>query len=213
MTGIARAVAEFELTPEDWEDVNAVHLFESRLHREQLGRVRGASALLFVTLALLTLLLGWGSGALMFAAAALIFPVFVGPMQRRAQRQALRKLTEQGIANGTFGHHTVEVRDEGLFHSTHACESLFRWHAIDRVKEKDGNFLVYIGPNAFLPIPATAFPDSAALRRFAHAFYERKAEHQVLPPETEPAKGQFDSERQKPEPEVAPVGATQEGAG
>jgi hypothetical protein len=213
VTGIARAVAEFELTPEDWEDVNAVHLFESRLHREQLGRVRGASALLFVTLALLTLLLGFGSGALMFGAAALIFPVFVGPMQRRAQRQALRKLTAQGIANGTFGHHTVEVRDEGLFHSTHAYESLFRWHAIDRVKEKDGNFLVYIGPNAFLPIPATAFPDSAALRRFADAFYERKAEPPDLPPESGPAKGLFGSGHQTREASLATVEVKPEGTG
>lgn len=174
MSQIAIAVAEFELTPEDWEEVNAAHLFDSTLHHELVRKARVIFFALFMTLALLLVLLGWPTGAIMFATAGLVLPFFVAPMHRRAQRRALRKLTRQGIAHGTFGHHRVEVRDEGLFHATHAYESLFRWHAIDRVTEKGGNFFVYIGPNAFLPIPATAFPDSDSLRRFADAFYERK---------------------------------------
>lgn len=180
MNGIARAVAEFELTPEDWEDVNAVHLFESALHGHIVRKTRVLAGLLFLTLALLCLVLGSAWAAMLFGTAGLAVPTLVGPSHRSAQRRALRKLTQQGIANGTFGPHRVEVRDDGLFHATHAYESLFRWHAIEEVKERNGHFLVYIGPNAFLPIPATAFPDSKSLRGFADAFYERMAQARQL---------------------------------
>lgn len=139
MTEIARATAEFELAPEDWEEVNAVHLFDSTLHRQVFGRTRVVSARLFLTLAALCLLLGFASGAILFGAASLVLPVLIGPLHERAQRRAPRKLTKKGIAKGTFGPHRVEVRDEGLFHATHGYESLFRWHAIDEVKEAGGN--------------------------------------------------------------------------
>lgn len=182
MTELPKAVAEFELTPEDWEEVNAVHLFDSDLNRQLLKKTRVVSFLLFMTLALLSLLLGFATGAILFGATGLVFPSMVKPMHERGQRQALQKLTAQGIANGTFGPHRVEVREEGLFHSTHAYESLFRWHAIEKVKEKSGHFMVYMGPNAFLPIPATAFPDSKSLRGFADAFYERLGKHRELAP-------------------------------
>lgn len=182
MTDSAKAVAEFELTPEDWEEVNAVHLFDSPLHDQLVGKTRVVSALLFMTLAALCLLLGTTVGAVMFGTAGLVVPVFIRPMHQQAQRRALRKLGEQGISNGTFGHHRVEVRDEGLFHSTDAYESLIRWHAIEEVKEKADHFFVYTGPNAFLPIPVTAFPDAESLRRFADEFFERMAKHRRLDP-------------------------------
>ena len=182
MTEIAKAVAEFELTPEDWEEMNAVHLFDSSLHHQLVGRTRVVSVLLFMTLAALSLLLGFTIGAIIFGATGLVVPALIGPMHRHAQRRALRKLGEQGISNGTFGHHRVEVRDEGLFHATHAYESLIRWHAIEEVKEKADSFFVYTGPNAFLPIPVTAFPDSDSLRGFADAFFEQMAKHRGVDP-------------------------------
>jgi len=177
---LAKAVAEFELTPEDWEDVNAMHLFDSPLHHQLVGRTRVVSLLLFMTLAALSLLLGYAVGAIMFGATGLVVPALIGPMHRHAQRRALRKLGEQGISNGTFGHHRVEVREEGLFHATHAYESLIRWHAIEDVKEKAGNFFVYTGANAFLPIPVTAFPDSESLRHFADEFFGQMAKHRQV---------------------------------
>ena len=179
METIAVAAVEYELTPEDWEEVNALHLFESGLYSRALRQTRVLTALLFATLALFSLVLGSGWTAALFVLAALGVPGLIGPAQRRAQRRALRALTQQGIANGTFGRHRVEVRDEGLFHATSAFESLFRWHGIEEVRERNGNFLVYIGPNAFLPIPATAFGDSRSLRQFADAFYARVGQRQV----------------------------------
>ena len=174
--------AEYELTPEDWEEVNAVHLFDSPLYKEMTSRGRIIGGLLFATLSALMLLMGWTGGAIMFALGIPISIASMGPMQRKAQRQSLKKLGEQGVSNGLFGHHRVEVREEGLFHRTHAFDTLIRWHAIEDVREKSGHFFVYTGPNAFLPIPVTAFPDSQSLRAFSDAFHERIAAHERLPP-------------------------------
>ena len=158
------AVAEFEITPEDWEEVNAVHLFDGPLHEELVRNTRAVS-----------FLLGWTVGSVLFIAAGLVIPVFVRPLQEHAQRSALKKLGRQGVSNGTFGRHRVEVREEGLLHQTDAFDVLVRWHAIDEVKERSDHIFIYTGPNAFLPIPVTAFPDSASLRTFADAFFARMA--------------------------------------
>jgi hypothetical protein len=167
--------ADFELTPEDWTAVNAAHFFDSPLYREATRKGRFVGGALFAALAALSFVQGSGETALLFAIGVVAFPLVIGPLQRRAQRTSLRKLGDQGIAHGTFGRHRVEVREAGLFHGTDAYESIIRWHAIDRVVEKAGHFFVYIGPNAFIPIPVTGFPDAEKLRRFADAFYDRIA--------------------------------------
>ena len=167
--------AEFEITPEDWEEVNAAHLFASSLFRDSAKNVRILTGLLFVTLALYTLLIGSSFLAMVFLVATPGAVAAMGPLIRSAQRNSLRKLSEQGISNGVFGSHRVEVREEGLWHATNAFESLLRWHAIDRVVETGGFFFVYTGPNAFLPIPVTAFRDVDSLRTFADTFHRRRA--------------------------------------
>ncbi len=76
-----------------------------------------------------------------------------------------------GITNGLFGPHRVELRDEGVLDSTTGYEWLTRWSSIERVEEANGTFMIYSGPNAFLPIPASAFRDSTILRAFGDRFF------------------------------------------
>lgn len=165
--------ADFELTPEDWEEVNAVHLLNTTLFAEQVSSARTLVFLLFTILAALMLLLNSTLGAVLFGGTALVAPLLVGPLQEKAQRQALKKMGEQGISAGTFGHHRIEVRDEGLYHETSAYEVLMRWHAIEDVKDHGNHLFVYTGTHAFIPIPTTAFPDQASFRRFADAFMKK----------------------------------------
>jgi len=172
--------ADFELTPEDWEEVNLAHLLESPLYAEATTNSRVIGGLLFATLAVFSAVVGSMTGALMFAITGPPFVYFLGPLQRKAQRNSLKKLGKEGVSNGLFGHHRIEAREDGLFHSTHAYETLIRWHAIDDVREMDGHFFVYTGPNAFLPIPVTAFPDSDSLRAFSDAFHEYRARHREI---------------------------------
>lgn len=176
---------EFEITPEDWERVNAEHVFANPIFHETTKSLRIVVGLLLLTLAGLTSVLGSSWAALFFLIMAPPMIAGVGPLTRHSQMSSLRKLTRQGIAAGIFGAHRVEVRPDGLFHGTDAFESLIRWHAIERVEEVAGHFFVYTGPNAFLPIPVTAFRDSASLRDFADAFQERMASARAperLPP-------------------------------
>jgi len=178
--------ADFEITPEDWEEVNLAHLLESPRYAEATSNSRVIGGLLFATLAVFSAVLGSTTAALMFAIAGPPFVYFLGPLLRKAQKDALGKLRKEGVSNGLFGHHRIEVREEGLFHSTHAFETLIRWHAIDDVREVAGHFFVYTGPNAFIPIPVTAFSDSESLRAFSDAFHEFRARHRAIAPGTPP---------------------------
>lgn len=182
MTSSLCPTVDFEITPEDWEEVNAEHVFASPIYREATRSVRVIVGLLVLTLAVLTFVLGSSSTAFFFLLAAPPLVAGVGPLTRSSQRESLRKLARQGIGNGIFGSHRVEVRPEGLFHATDAYECLLRWHSIERVEEMAGHFFVYTGPNAFLPIPVTAFRDAESLRDFADAFQARMAAAKALPP-------------------------------
>jgi hypothetical protein len=181
MTTTRAPAAEFELTPEDWQEVNVEHFFDSPLFKEASENTRVIVGLLFVALALFSLVTGSMLGALAFALTGPGVVAAVGPIQRHAQRESMRKLSQQGVSNGLFGPHRVEIREDGLFHATDAYESLIRWHAIEEVRERAGHFFVYTGPNAFLPIPVTAFHDAEHLRAFSDAFHERMA-RRLTPP-------------------------------
>lgn len=166
---------DFELTPEEWEEVNAAHLFASKHYDELIANARKVGGLLFVTLAALCFLMGFTMGAVLFAVSMPPFVYMVGPLQRQAQRKALAKLSEEGVAHGLFGPHRVEVREEGLFHRSSAMETLIRWHAVDDVVEREGHFFIYTGANSFLPIPVTAFADAEQLRAFSDGFHRHLA--------------------------------------
>jgi hypothetical protein len=163
---------EFELTPEEWVEVSLEHHERQPTTRLAMRNVRALLAALLLVVAMLVGLLGGaGSVALTWLLAGGVLLAGVGPLVRSAQRAQLRRLAEVGIANGTFGHHRVELREDGLLDSTEAYERLTRWPAIERVERGEGAFLVYLGPNAFMPIPYSAFRDAESLRRFGDAFY------------------------------------------
>jgi YcxB-like protein len=162
---------EFELTPEDWIEVQLEHSSRSILLRQARRNVRVLFGLVVGLLALLSVLEGASSVALTWLLAGGVAVAALGPILRNAQRKQLRRFSQTGIANGMFGHHRVELRADGILDATSGYELLTRWSSVERVEESEGAFLVYWGPNAFLAIPHTAFPDSETLRRFADAFY------------------------------------------
>jgi hypothetical protein len=173
MSETPECAVEFEFTPEDWESVNADHLSRSPLQKKALRQAQTVFVAGFGLMGVLSLLAGLGFMALVWAIGGLSMGALIGPIHRSSQRKALRKLGVDGVANGTFGPHRVEVRSDGLVDRTPDSEWVVRWHAIERVTEHDGTLLVYNGPNSFLPIPRTAFRDSETLRSFADGFYRR----------------------------------------
>lgn len=162
---------EFELTPEDWIEVQMEHSARSAIFKEGKRRVRVTLAALLVLLALLGYLMGSVTVAVTWLLAGGVLLALLGPLVDRSQRKQLRRFADEGIGMGMFGRHRVELRPEGVLDSTTGYEWLQRWPSIDRVEEGEGAFLLYSGPNRFLPIPHSAFPDSETLRRFADTFY------------------------------------------
>ena len=182
---------EFELTPEDWVKVSMEHSWRSKALREARRTIRALVAAIFVVLALMGLLNGSTGMAIAWLLGGGVLFAALDPLLRSSQRNQLRKFAATGIANGMFGRHRVELRPEGMLDATEGYDWLTRWSAIDRVEESEGAFLVYTGPNACLPIPHSAFRDSATLRRFADAFYRLRQSggHGVLPGGGAPADG------------------------
>ncbi len=165
---------EFELTPEDWIDVNMQHTTRSAMFKEAKRKVRVTLASLLVLLALLGYVMGSMTVAFTWLIAGGVLVAFLGPLLDRSQRKQLRRFANEGISMGMFGRHRVELRPEGMVDSTVGYEWLARWPSIDRVEEGEGAFFIYSGPNRFLPVPHSAFPDSETLRHFADTFYRLK---------------------------------------
>jgi hypothetical protein len=162
---------EFELTPEDWAEASLAHAKKSPLVREAMRRFQVAFVLIIACLALLGLLEGSTSLAVTFLLAGAVAMALIGPALRSGRRRQTLKYAREGIANGTFGHHRVELRPEGMLNRTEGYEWLTYWSSIERVEEGKGSFAVYTGPNAVVIIPHTAFPDSASLRQFSETFF------------------------------------------
>lgn len=162
---------EFELTPEDWVDVSIQHAWRSKPLAEARRMVRFLLIAIFALLMVLFLLQGSTALAVTVLFAGGVLLAVLDPLLRSSQRGQLRKVAAAGLAHGTFGRHRVELRPEGMLDITDSYQWLTRWHAIDRVGEGHGAFLIYTGPNALLPIPHSAFRDGASLRQFSEAFY------------------------------------------
>ena len=166
---------EFELTPEEWVEVSVQHSSTSPQVRTAMRNVTILFGALIVLAVLISLLDGAATAAVIWLAAGSIVMAMMNPLLRSSRRRQLRQYAESGIANGMFGPHRVELSPEGMLDSTEGYEWLTRWSAIERVEEGEGAFLVYTGPNALLPIPHSAFRDSASLRSFSDAFHALRA--------------------------------------
>lgn len=164
----------FELTPEDWVEVALQHDGRSEHLRTAKRTIRLLWVAIVLLLALLSLMQGSSAGALTWVLGGAFVLAILDPLLRHSRRSQLRKLAGSGIANGMFGPHRVELRPEGIIDVTEGYEWLTRWSAIERVEDGEGSFLVYYGPNALLPIPHSAFPDAASMRRFGDAFFALK---------------------------------------
>jgi len=161
----------FELTPEQWVQASLEHYGKQTVNREAVRRLRLVfGALVVAVAALITISGARGTATVIWLLAGGSVLPFFSRLVRSGQRRQLRRYAEVGIANGTFGPHRIELGPEGMSDSTAAYERLTRWSAIERVEKGESAFMVYVGPNAFLPIPHSAFQDADLVRRFDDAF-------------------------------------------
>lgn len=165
------AVAEFELTPEEWVEAGVAYLFDHDLHTANRARQRRAFTWMGAAMTVLLLLVGAVVEAGVTAAVVAALVGGTAPLYRRLLRRSLTHAARHGVADGLFGPHRLEVRPGFLRDITSGYETRWRWTSVRGVGENDGTFLIQTGPTALLPLPASAFRDSQSLRRFGDAFF------------------------------------------
>jgi hypothetical protein len=169
---VSDAVAiEYELMAEDWLQAMMSHLDGSPFHRRGVRRVRILLALIVALLAMLFLLEGMVLQAATFGVLGFVPVTLVPTLVRRNQRRQYRSFARDGLARGTFGRHRLVLTDEGILDSTDGRDLLIHWSAVERVVDAGGSLLVYNGPNSFLIVPTSAFPDRSAFERFSRRFF------------------------------------------
>jgi len=180
---------EFELTPEEWVETVLAHL---RKDRDTRKTTRVGQLLLGFILAMLSLsaLLGGSLYEIPYLVAAFSFAILAFPVTVRfLNKRQLGRMARRGTSNGTFGPHRIRLTPEGMLDETTGYSLLTRWSAIERVDQSEHVLMVYLGPQAFVPIPVSAFRDSDQLRRFSDRFFTEvnaaKGSTTTLPPVTE----------------------------
>ena len=173
MTEAEQAVSvEFDLTPEEWVDVAVEHSLGSELFQSALRKGQAAFAGIVGLLAILGFAAGYPALTLVWLFAGAVGTVLLPRSFERAQRKQYTDIAAGGITNGMFGTHRVRLSDDGIVDETDAYVRLTRWHAVDRVVDGPGAFMIYFGSDAFLPVPHSAFRDSATLRAFSEYFFK-----------------------------------------
>lgn len=166
---------EYELTHDEYVDACGHHMAGSPLVQGPVRKVQLLVFLLCVTIALLPLLAGWPWAAGVMVVAGVGLALGTPALTRSAQRRQLLRTAASGLVNGMFGRHRVTLLPEGIRDETDGYEWLVRWSAVEGVKEAGDVLMIYLGTNAFLPVPITAFPDRETALTFRDRFLELSA--------------------------------------
>lgn len=178
---------EYELTHDEYVDACAHHMASSPLVQGPVRKVQLLVFLLCATIGLLQLLAGWPVAAGLMGVFGVGLALGTPALTRRAQRRQLLRTAASGLVNGMFGRHRVTLLPEGIRDETEGYEWLIRWSAVEGVQEAGGVLMIYLGTNAFLPVPITAFSDRASALAFRDRFLELSAAARVRTPALEPA--------------------------
>lgn len=171
MSGEEPVAVEFDLTPEEWVDLAVEHNRRSPMVKQAARNGQLALGGITVILGLLSLMAGYPAFTLAWLFGGAIGTVLLPRLFERAQRKQYADIARGGITNGMFGTHRVSLLDDGIMDETGAYQRLTRWHAVEKVVDGPGSFMIYFGSDAFLPIPHSAFRDSDQLRAFSDRFF------------------------------------------
>ncbi len=162
---------EFDLTPEEWIAAMGAHYDSVHAMRGDVRRLQTITGAVLGTVAVTGAFLGLWLTAAVWAAISLAYINAIPGQIKRQTRIQLSKTADEGVIEGLFGTHRIELREEGIADITDGYESLIRWSSVEGVEHADGLFIIYTGPNSFLPVPESAFGGSAELRAFSDTFY------------------------------------------
>lgn len=171
MTGPDPVSVEYDLTPEEWVDLAVEHNRNSDVVKQASRNGQLALAGITAILGILALLAGYPAFTLLWLFAGAIGVVLLPRQFEGAQRKQYETVARGGIMNGMFETHRVSLLEDGIMDETDAYQRLTRWHAVEKVVDGPGSFMIYFGSDAFLPVPHSAFRDSSELRAFSERFF------------------------------------------
>ena len=167
---------EYELTEEDY--LHAYELIVERSRRCRLRRLK-VRAFIIAVISFTALVLAVGSlshlpvdvaGLATAALAALIIPGFLF-WHRRYWKGMPQRWLRNSIARGEwdewFGRWTFTIDAEGIRYSAAFGEARLVWRHVIRLEGGEHAILFYLGEDAPIPVPKTAFDNEAEYRRFA----------------------------------------------
>jgi len=162
---------EFDLTPEEWIAAMGAHYDSVHAMRGDIRRLQSLTGAVLGTVAVAGALLGLWLTAAVWAVISLAYVNAIPGQVKRQTRLQLSKTADEGVIEGLFGTHRIELREEGIADITEGYETLIRWSSVEGVEHTDGLFIIYTGPNSFIPVPESAFGGAAELRAFSDTFY------------------------------------------
>ena len=162
---------EYDLTPEEWVAAMGVHQDSLHERRGDVKRLQTITGSVLGVVAVGAWWMGMWFTAGVWAAISLAYVHSIPRQLKRQTRIHLGKTAREGIIDGLFGTHRIELREEGIADITSGYETVIRWGAVEGVDHQDGLFIIHVGPNALIPIPDSAFGGPDELRAFSDAFY------------------------------------------
>ncbi|NNM31720.1 MAG: YcxB family protein [Gemmatimonadetes bacterium] len=162
---------EYDLTPEEWVAAMGMHHDATHLRRGDVKRLQAIAGGLLGAVAVGACLMGLWVTAGVWAAISFAYVHSIPGQLKRQARLHLGKTAAEGVIEGLFGTHRIELREEGIADLTSGYETLVRWNAVEAVDHAEGLFIIHVGPHALIPIPESAFGGPEELRAFGDAFY------------------------------------------
>lgn len=162
---------EFDLTPEEWIAAMGAHYDSVHATRGDVRRLQTITGAVLGTVAVAGALLGLWLTAAVWAGISLAYINAIPGQLKRQTRLQLSKTANEGVIEGLFGTHRIELREDGIADITDGYETLIRWGSVEGVEHAEGLFIIYTGPHSFIPVPESAFGGSAELRAFSDTFY------------------------------------------
>lgn len=162
---------EYELTPEEWVAAMGLHHDATHVRRGDVRRLQAIAGGLLGAVAVGAGLLGLWVTAGVWAVISFAYVHNIPSQLKRQARLHLGKTAGEGVIQGLFGTHRIELREEGIADITSGYETVVRWSAVEAVDHQEGLFIIHVGAHAFIPIPDSAFGGPEELRAFSDAFY------------------------------------------
>lgn len=151
---------KYEITKDDYLKFNMYHLETSKGVKKELLIHRVIIPILLVAAAFaFTVLTGIGIvfSLPIFLIAAIAWAVYYPKFYKKNAMKNLDKMFSRGLQSASASKYVLNVKDEGIFASSQAGQTLHKWSDIVRFYETDEHIFLYVTDKIAHVIPKRCF--------------------------------------------------------